>query len=489
MLTIFGWRKRCRALEAENAQLRTRVVQLETQVQTLHADVARLTQALAVAHKHSGNSSKPPSSDLVKPPAARRQRGKRKRGGQQGHPWNEPVTFPPERIDERQEYRLERCPIDPSHHLVPTDQIHHTLYQVELVDQPVRIVAHVAYNAWCEPCHRYHTAPLPAAVNRAGLFGPRLTSFMCYLKGQLHGSYSGLQDLCAAVLKVPVSRSYLVKVLHQGAQAFAAPYEALVGLLPQQPHQNVDETGHKENGQRWWIWCFRTVAFVVFLIRPSRGAEVLTDILGADYSGILGADFWGAYRKYARQCGARIQFCLAHLVREVKYLCEFPHAGVQRYGRRLLAGLQVLFNTLHRRGQWGPTTVERDLLAAKAQIFSAALDPQAHPERYGGEPIPRLVQTMVKRFDQHGEGYFHFITHPEIEPTNNACEQAHRFVVTDRHITQGTRSARGREICERLWTVMGTCALQHRSAYDWMCQAMEAYFQGQPVPSLLLNSS
>ncbi len=489
MLTWFGWRKRCLAAEAKVAYLEAHLAQQEARIATLEADNARLTQALAAAHKHSGNSSKPPSSDLVKPPAARRQRGKRHRGGQKGHPWNEPLAFQPEQIDDQQDYRLERCPIDPTHRLTPTDHIHQTLYQVELVDHPVRIVAHVAYQAWCEDCHRYHTAPLPTPVIQAGLLGPRFTSLMCYLKGKLHGSYSGLQDFCAAVLGVPVSRSYLVNVLYKGAQAFAAPYQELVALLPQQKHQNIDETGHKHNGQRWWIWCFRAAAFVVFLIRPSRGAEVLEDILGADYAGLLGADFWGAYRKYARQCGVRIQYCLAHLVREVKYLCEFPQACVQRYGRGLLAGLHLLFTTLHRRDQLRPTTVARRLRAAQTQIMAAALDPQTHPERYGSESIPRLIQSLVKRFAQHGEGYFHFITHPEIEPTNNSVEQAHRFVVTDRHITQGTRSPRGQEICERLWTVMGTCALQHRSPFEWISQAIEAYFQGRTAPSLLLNSS
>ena len=64
-----------------------------------------------------------------------------------------------------------------------------------------------------------------------------------------------------------------------------------------------------------------------------------------------------------------------------------------------------------------------------------------------------------------------------------------RFVVIDRHVTQGTRSARGREICERLWTVMATCALHKRSPFQWICQAIRAYFQGQPAPSLIADTS
>lgn len=389
MITLWGWRKRCLAAEAENAQLRARLAQLEAQMAELQAQNARLTQALAAALKHSGNSSKPRSSDLVKPPATRRQRGKRPRGGQKGHPWNEPLAFAPEQIDDQQNYRMEYCPMDPTHLLIPTDQIHQTLYQVEFVDRPVRIVAHVTYRAWCEQCHRYHTVPLPEVVNRAGLFGPRLTSLMCYLKGKLHGSYSGLQDFCAAVLRVPVSRSYLVKVLEKGTQAFAAPCDELIHLLPRQSSLNIDESGHKDNGQRWWVWCFRAVSFVVFVIRPSRGAEVLEDLLGADYSGIFGADFWGAYRKYARQSSALIQFCLAHLVREIKYLCEFPHPGVQRYGRALSTGLHLLFNILHRRDQLLPTTVGAAFGRGQSPHLGRRLSPpEASPTLWARRSAP-----------------------------------------------------------------------------------------------------
>ena len=96
---------------------------------------------------------------------------------------------------------------------------------------------------------------------------------------------------------------------------------------------------------------------------------------------------------------------------------------------------------------------------------------------------------MAERFYHHGEAYFQLITTPGIEPTNNVVEQAMRFVVIDRPITQGTRSARGRQICERLWTVMATCALHKRSAFQGIYQAISAHFKGVKVPSLIADSS
>ncbi len=48
---------------------------------------------------------------------------------------------------------------------------------------------------------------------------------------------------------------------------------------------------------------------------------------------------------------------------------------------------------------------------------------------------------------------------------------------------QGTRSLKGRETCERLWTVVGTCAMQDRSAFEFILAAVRAHFRGEPAPS------
>ena len=47
------------------------------------------------------------------------------------------------------------------------------------------------------------------------------------------------------------------------------------------------------------------------------------------------------------------------------------------------------------------------------------------------------AQNLAKRFRQHGEAYFRFITTPGIDPTNNSAEQAIRFVVIPRHPVNG----------------------------------------------------
>jgi transposase len=37
--------------------------------------------------------------------------------------------------------------------------------------------------------------------------------------------------------------------------------------------------------------------------------------LGREFDGVLGCDYFSAYRRYMRECGVLLQFCLAHLTR------------------------------------------------------------------------------------------------------------------------------------------------------------------------------
>ena len=102
-------------------------------------------------------------------------------------------------------------------------------------------------------------------------------------------------------------------------------------------------------------------------------------------------------------------------------------------------------------------------------------------------PATQAAGNLAQRFKDHGESYFRFLTTPEVEPTNNLAEQAIRFVVIDRLVTQATRSEAGNRWCERIWTVIATCAEQGRSVFASLEAAVAAWFNGAEAPSLHLG--
>lgn len=463
---------RIRQLEAENARLRAENADLKARLE-------RLERLLAKAQKDSSTSSKPPSSDIVKPPKTKptRQQGKRRAGGQPGHERHE-RTFRPEEVDVRHAHILDCCPKGCSSDLVLIPEATKTHYQYELVDKPVLLHAHQLFGCYCPDCDEIHYDVLPPEVRNGGLVGPRLSATIAYLKGGCHSSYSTTQSFLDQVLRVPLSTGMIAKVIEKMSRALDAPYAELLDRLPDEATMNVDETGHKERGDKFWTWCFRPEFYTVFRIDKSRGSEVLIDVLGEEFDGVLGCDYFSAYRKFMGDFDVRVQFCLAHLIRDIKFLLKLDPVS-KNFANRLLKKIRALFRIIHQRESMTSEKFQARLEKARAEIL-----------KIGKRPPPRIeAQNIAERFRKHGKAYFEFITTPGIEPTNNLAEQAIRFVVIDRKVTQGTRGLSGRQWCERIWTTIATCAQQSRSVFEFLHEAISTFFDGRATPSLLPDTT
>jgi len=354
--------------------------------------------------------------------------------------------------------------------------------QVEIVERPIRIEEHRGLAHWCPACRKVHYAPLPREVRKAGLVGPRLTALVGYLKGACHASFSTIRKFLRDVVGVPISRGQLAKLVQKVSASLEASYDELWAALPTQRQLNIDETGHRDSGQGLWTWCFRASLFTLFKIDRSRGSEVLLAALGQEFDGLLGCDYFSAYRKYMRlNEKVAVQFCPAHFIRDVKFLVKHPNRANRRYGEMLLGHLRKLFRTIHRRDEFAsPASFRKALSAVRNALVGDAI---VHL------PNTREAGNLADRFVDHYDSYFRFITEPEIDPTNNLAEQAIRFVAIHRRVTQGTRGERGQRWCERIWTVLATCAQQGRSAFHFLNAAVEAHFQQVPGPRLLFDSS
>jgi transposase len=468
----------CQRLQAQLDVQRAQLEALQAQLDVLQRTIAHLQAQLAAARKDSSTSSKPPSSDIVKPPKPPPSQGqdRRRLGGQPGHPKHERTLFPPEQVNGgSHDYFLELCPTC-GQGLHPTTAAPQVVQQIEIHEVPLQIEAHASHPGWCPHCERLRYASFPLTIERGGLVGPRLTTLIAYLKGACHASYSTIRKFLRDVVQITISRGQLAKIIGKVSQALEQPYEGLLENLPTAARLNIDETGHKQNGDRMWTWCFRARLYTLFKIDPTRSADVLIEVLGQEFNGVLGCDYFSAYRRYQREFGVLLQFCLAHLIRDVKFLTTLPDPRERAYGERLREALRRLFAVIHRREQLSAATFQSQLEAARTEVL-----------RCGTQEVPETKpsRNLAKRLEVHGASYFRFLTEPGVEPTNNLAEQAIRFVVLDRLVTQGTRSAAGNRWCERIWTVIATCSQQGRPVFDYLYAAVEAWFHRTEAPSLL----
>lgn len=455
---------------------------MEQRIAELEARLAETEAELARARKNSGNSSKPPSSDVVKPkpPAGgSKKAGKRKRGAQPGHPRHQRPAFDESQIDLFWDYTWPACP-DCGGAVEPTVEPPRVIQQVELAQLPIAISEHRSQACWCSNCQNTHYAPIDEDVRRAGLVGPRLTALVAYLKGACHCSFTTIRRFLRDVAGLAISRGQLRKLCAKVSDSLDRAWTELLHLLPRQDRLNVDETGHKNYSKRMWTWCFRASLFTLFKIDASRGSQMLMDVLGEEFAGVLGCDYFSAYRKYMRlNENVLVQFCLAHLIRDIKFLVTHPERRNREYGQRVLQAAREMFALFHRREKMSARRFALECEDAANELCGAA---KFH--------VPRTpeAQNLADRFWQHGESYLRFLTTPGVEPTNNLAEQAIRFVVIDRHVTQGSRSEAGQRWLERIWTAIATCTQQGRSVFAFLHESIVAHFQQHPPPSLLNTS-
>ena len=445
-------------------------------VAPLNARIAELQAEVTRLKKNSSTSSKPPSSDIVKPPPPPSQGGtrkKRRRGGQPRHPRHLRPPFPPEQIDHTEIHELPG--LRPEWELL--DEFR-TLQQVELVEKLFEVTEHRACCYRNRQTGQVIAAPFPDEVARAGLVGTRLSALIGYQKGACHMSYGCIEQFFDNVLHLKLSRGHLANVVQKMSAALAAGHAELRDALPGQAVLNVDATGHPENGKQFNVWGFHApgaAGFTFFHIDPSKSAEILERFLSETFAGVVGCDYAGEYRRFTAETHAMLQFCWAHLVRDVRYLMTLPDAVTRRFGERVLEQIRVLFRVWHRRDTTPPERWQRAASQARQAILDAVRRAPPRTE----------AQNLAQRFRDHGNYYFTFLERLGVEPTNNAMEQRFRFVIIDRKVTQGTRGEAGRRWCERIWTALATCAQRGRSAFLYLSETLAAHFRGQAGPSLL----
>jgi transposase len=217
----------------------------------------------------------------------------------------------------------------------------------------------------CPACGQTTQASLPEEVT--GQFGPQLTALVAYLTVVCRLPRLVVQRLLEGVLQIPMSVGSTQKAWEEASAAVAAPYHELEQALPAQPVLNGDETGHRTNGKKRWLWTLVAPAFIFYTIATSRGSDVLRRLLGATFDGILGSDRLPTYLTYA--AGLR-QFCWSHFTRNLLSAQELTKtASAKRFCHEALALQKRLFRLWHRfRGKptarGGPIT--RQQLIAKA---------------------------------------------------------------------------------------------------------------------------
>jgi transposase len=343
------------------------------------------------------------------------------------------------------------------------------------------ITEHRCHGRQCPDCGTITVAPLPDDV--INQFGPQLTALIAYLTVVCRMPRLVVQRFLKGALQIPISLGSTQNAWEEASAAVAAPYVELEAALREQPVLNVDETGHRTNGDKRWMWAFVARAFILYRITASRGSDVLRTVLGDAFAGILASDRLPTYLKYV--AGQR-QFCWAHVTRNLLSALDLATTpSAKRFCREALALDRRLFRLWHRfRGDPGA----RGAPLTRAELIDKVLPIEKRLFALGKRYLDAAnadVRNLATAFFVHNPHFFTFVHEDAVSPTNNAAERALRTAVQWRKIMFGTRSEQGERAVERLLTIVRTCQLQHLNSLAYLTAAIVARRRHEKVASLL----
>ena len=472
-------------LKREIERLQRELAERDRQLAEQAKRIKDLEHQLALRAQNSTTTSKPPSSDGLaggQRTRGRRTKSRRKPGGQPGHPGHSRPLVSAERVNTSVDLRPDRCRQCARRLPAADGDGAPRRHQVtELPPIEAHITEYRCHRAVCLACGTVTQAALPDDVT--GQFGPQLTALIAYLTVVCRMPRLVVQRFLEGVLQIPISLGSTQAAWEETSAAVAAPYAELEAALPQEAVLNADETSHRTNGDKRWLWTFVARTFVLYRIAAGRGSDVLKTVLGETFAGILGSDRLPSYLKYV--VGHR-QFCWAHLTRNVLSALDLATTpSAKRFCREALALDRRLFRLWHRfRGD--PSA--RGAPLTRAQLIDKVLPLEKRLFALGERHLNAAnddVRNLATAFFVHNQHLFTFVHEDGVEPTNNAAERALRTAVQWRKIMFGTRSEQGERAVERLLTVARTCQVQELNTLVYLTAAIAAHRQRQHAPSLL----
>lgn len=443
---------------AMHEKARAREEEKDKKIEKLEAQVSYLTRKKYDKSTEKGSKKEQPGTpDAARPPS--RSRGQQP--GSAGHP-RKCLEHLPVREDEPIEHpdpNCSKCGL-PFKELSKTEDSE----QVEVeVRAHRRVIKRKRYHKMCKcpGVPEFATAPAPGKLIPKGRLGISVWVEVILMKYLWAWPLNRLLRYWLTV-GLDISSGTIIGGLEFFKPLLAPVVGAFHAHQLTEGYAQADETTWKvfepvlgKDGNRWYLWMFRTKCSVVFRMAPGRGADVPMEYYAELLVElVLVCDRYSGYKKMARVIGVLLAFCWAHqrrdfidLGRDYPVLSDWADAWVK------LIGTLYHLNDLRLEAQDVPLAWmhadaqlrEHVKLIAQERDHGLA-DPKLHPM------ARKVLESMVR----HWQGLTVFVDRLEVPIDNNASERTLRPEVQGRKAYYGSGSVWAAELAALLFSVLRT---------------------------------
>jgi transposase len=378
-------------------------------------------------------------------------------------------------VSETKEAKLHGCPAC-GNRLQAIHQHEQFVSDIPVVE--VKTTRFVTYSGYCTSCHKrvrsQHPEQTSQATGAAGVMvGPRAKALAADLKHRLGVSYGKVSEVLNDAFGLSVSRSGWCQADQKLARSAQPIYVDLLEAIRQCSVVNADETGWRIGTLSAWLWVFTHWDLTVYTIRANRSSDVVLDILGEQFSGILTSDGFLAYDDRRLKDWLK-QKCLSHLLKDLKEMKESKTGRALHFARQATALLQEALALKREKPSLSPRTFSQRARALEERLDTLI----AASRRFSDADNARFA----KRLRKHRPHLLRFLYVDDLQPTNNLAERMLRPAVITRKTNGCNRTKDGAAAHSILSSVLVTCHQQSIPVLDYLVQLQQF---GSTPPSLV----
>jgi transposase len=286
-------------------------------------------------------------------------------------------------------------------------------------------------------------------------------------------SYGKIRDVFSTALNFPLSRSTGARAVLRAGRRAEPAYREIEQATRRSRKQHIDETGWRVGGVLWWLWVFVAMGskVVLYRIRNSRGFDVLQEVLGAAWSGMLHRDGWAVYDRLGK---AIHQLCLRHILTRCEEMLKRTTGAVAQYPLAVQAWIQ---SALKLRERWRAGEIsEHGFRVARGRLMQQRDWLTIFCRKRRNKENEKLRKHLFK----HWWALATFLWRPRMDATNWLGEQMIRPAVVNRKVWGGNRTPAGAHAQEVLMSVLQTLRFRKRDPIRFLTKLFQARPGRQP---------
>lgn len=453
--------------------------QLSQRDKQISTQQARIRELEAQLNQHSGNSSRPPSSDTNNKPRKNKskttsKKSKRKRGGQTGHKGHTLKMVPSDEATITDHYpsTCDHC----GNSLSDESSLSYDRSQVfDIPPMSIEVTEHRAHYKTCGCCHQVSQAELPSYASNHAVYGPNLRAMVVYLMGYQMLPYERCVELLEAMFGIRPSVGTLDNILSQADQNLDEFMEQVGIVLQQTDVAGFDETVVRaENAQRY-VHVARSDQHTLFHL-GRRDYQTMNQMgILTDFKGIAVHDRYANYFGYDCQHA----LCNAHLLRDLQAVIDrYPKedGDKSRWAEHLQALLRKMNQAVKRAKEQGKTEFSASHLAQYRQRYRYLIEqgmaqhPAKPPDDDGTTVKQSKAHNLLIALDRYTDEVLHFAYDFRVPFDNNGAERDIRMLKVKMKISGFFHSLQTGNRFMRIRSFISTATKQGHCAWKALAQ-------------------